>query len=93
MFDYLAATLKTYPLLSGSLAYLMAILAILVKKKGANLKVEVDGEVKHDGPLLLTAVANGCFCGGGVKSSPMASILRRPHGYKYNLQCEENGIS
>ena len=35
----LTATLKTYPLLSGSLAYLMAILAILVKKKGANLKV------------------------------------------------------
>ncbi len=70
----LTATLKTYPLLSGSLAYLMAVLAILVKKKGANLKVEVDGKVKHDGPLLLTAVANGCFCGGGVKSSPMASI-------------------
>lgn len=68
----LTATLKTYPLLSGSLAYLMAVLAILVKKKGANLKVEVDGEVKHDGPLLLTAVANGCFCGGGVKSSPEA---------------------
>ncbi len=70
----LTATLKTYPLLSGSLAYLMAVLAILVKKKGANLKVEVDGEVKHDGPLLLTAVANGCFCGGGVKSSPEARL-------------------
>lgn len=68
----LTATLKTYPLLSGSLAYLMAVLAILVKKKGADLKVEIDGEVKHDGPLLLTAVANGCFCGGGVKSSPEA---------------------
>lgn len=70
----LTATLKNYPLLSGSVAYLMAVFAILVKKKGANLKVEIDGETKHDGPLLLTAVANGCFCGGGVKSSPMASI-------------------
>lgn len=36
--------------------------------------MEVDGEVKHDGPLLLTAVANGCFCGGGVKSSPEAKL-------------------
>lgn len=69
----LTATLKNYPLLSGSMAYLMAVFAILVKKKGANLKIEIDGEVKHDGPLLLTAVANGSFCGGGVKSSPMAS--------------------
>ncbi len=69
----LTATLKTYPLLSGSFAYLMAVMAILVKKKGANLKIEIDGELVHDGPLLLTAVANGCFCGGGVKSSPLAS--------------------
>ena len=68
----LTATLKKYPLLAGSMAYLIAVFAILVKKKGANLKIEIDGETKHDGPLLLTAVANGSFCGGGVKSSPMA---------------------
>ena len=68
----LTATLKKYPLLAGSMAYLIAVFAILVKKKGANLKVEIDGETKHDGPLLLTAVANGSFCGGGVKSSPRA---------------------
>ena len=70
----LTATLKTYPLLSGSFAYLMAVGVMMAKKKGANLKVEVDGEVRHDGPLLLTAVANGCFCGGGVKSSPEAKV-------------------
>ncbi len=68
----LTATMKTYPLISGSFAYLMSVATMVVKKKGANLKVEVDGEVRHDGPLLLTAVANGCFCGGGVKSSPEA---------------------
>ena len=68
----LTATLKKYPLLAGSMAYLIAVFAILVKKKGANLKIETDGEIKHDGPLLLAAVANGSFCGGGVKSSPGA---------------------
>ena len=68
----LTATLKTYPLVAGSFAYLLAVFSMMVKKKGANLRVEVDGEVRNDGPLLLTAVANGCFCGGGVKSSPEA---------------------
>ena len=70
----LTQTLKTYPLLSGSVAYLAAIVGMLVKKKGANLKVELDGEVVENGPLLLTAVANGGFCGGGVNSAPTAAI-------------------
>ena len=70
----LTQTLKTYPLLSGSVAYLAAIVGMLVKKKGAKLKVELDGEVVENGPLLLTAIANGGFCGGGVNSAPTASI-------------------
>ena len=64
----LTAKLKTYPLLAGSMAYLMAVLCILIRKKGADLRVELDGEVYEDGPVLLTALANGSFCGGGVKS-------------------------
>ena len=70
----LTATLKEYPLLKGSFAYLAAVMGILIKKKGANLKVEIDGEVVEEGPLLLTAVANGGFCGGGVNSAPKASL-------------------
>lgn len=70
----LTATLKNYPFLKGSMAYLAAVLCILVKKKGANLRVEADGELIHEGPVLLTAVANGSYCGGGVKSSPRASL-------------------
>ncbi len=70
----LTQKLKTYPLLKGSLAYLAAVGATFIKKKGANLKVELDGEVVENGPLLLTAIANGGFCGGGVNSAPTASI-------------------
>lgn len=70
----LTAKLKTYPLLAGSMAYLMAVLCILVRKKGADLRVELDGEVYEDGPVLLTALANGSFCGGGVKSAPIARL-------------------
>lgn len=70
----LTAKLKNYPLIAGSMAYLLAVLCILVKKKGADLKVELDGKVYEDGPVLLTAVANGSFCGGGVKSAPNAKL-------------------
>lgn len=69
----LTARLKAYPLLKGSFAYLTAVAGILIKKKGANLRVKVDGEVLSEGQILLTAVANGGYCGGGVNSSPAAS--------------------
>ena len=69
-----AARLKKKPFLSGSLAYLMGVLTILVEKKGADLKIVSDGEVLYDGKLLLSSVANGCFCGGGIKGSPFADL-------------------
>lgn len=70
----MTANMKKKPFISGSLAYLVSIFAILIKKKGAKLRIELDGEEKHNGPLLLTSVANGKFCGGGVKSNPLASV-------------------
>ena len=68
------AKLKKYPLMTGSFAYLMGVAITYIKKKGARLRVELDGKVIEDGPLLLTAIANGGFCGGGVHSSPYASV-------------------
>lgn len=70
----LTAKLKKYPLISGSFAYLMGVAITYIKKKGAKLRVELDGKVIENGPLLLTAIANGGFCGGGVHSSPYASV-------------------
>lgn len=58
----------------GSLAYGIAIFIMLIRKKGANLKIEIDGEEKHSGKLLLSSVANGAYCGGGIKSNPRASV-------------------
>lgn len=66
------AEMKKKPLISGSMAYLLSVLAILIKKKGANLRVEVDDRLVHKGPNLLCAIANGSYCGGGVYSSPQA---------------------
>ena len=58
----------------GNLAYILAIFIMLIRKKGANLKIEVDGEEKYSGKLLLSSIANGCYCGGGIKSNPRASV-------------------
>ena len=70
----LTAKLKKYPFIKGSLAYLLGVLGVMIKKKGANLKIEIDDDEVHNGKLLLTAIANGCFCGGGIKSNPYAII-------------------
>lgn len=70
----LTASIKKKPFIAGSFAYFASILLTLIKKKGANLRIEMDNKVVHDGKLLLTSLANGCYCGGGVRSNPLASI-------------------
>ncbi len=66
--------IQKFSLLLGPLAYFIAIFFVLVKKKGADIKIEYDGKLVHDGPLLLTSIANGCFCGGGMRSNPLACV-------------------
>ncbi len=66
--------MKKKPFVSGSLAYVLAIFAMLIKKKGADLEIILDGKEKYNGRLLLTSIANGCFCGGGIKSNPAACV-------------------
>jgi len=70
----MTAEMKKKPLVSGSFAYILSIFANLIRKKGANLRIEVDGKEAHNGQLLLTSVANGSYCGGGIKSNPLASV-------------------
>lgn len=70
----LTAKAKTWPLVNGSMAYLISVFIMLVKKEGANLTVEFDDGEVFDGKLLLMTVSNGCFCGGGWKSNPIAEL-------------------
>lgn len=67
-------SIKKKTIFSGPFAYFLGIFTTLIKKKGADLEIDIDGEIKHSGKLLLTSIANGCFCGGGVKSNPGASV-------------------
>lgn len=68
----LTDSLKKKPLMAGPLAYLTGVGIMLVKKKGADLTVEYDDGFVYSGSLLMIAVANGCYCGGGVKGIPDA---------------------
>ena len=47
---------------------------MLIKKKGAKLIIKTNGVKNFEGKLLLTAIANGKFCGGGIKSNPCADL-------------------
>jgi len=66
--------IKSKRFITGTIAYLFSIFAILIRKKGANLKLDLDGAEYHKGPLLLTSIANGSFCGGGINSNPLAEV-------------------
>lgn len=70
----MTSDIKKNPFVSGSLAYIISIFAALIKKKGADLSIELDGKPMHSGALLLTSLANGSYCGGGIKTNPLACV-------------------
>lgn len=70
----LASRLKKKPLIAGSMAYLLAVGIMFIKKQTIGLRVTSGDEVLVDDDILLCAIANGSYCGGGVYSSPQ-SIL------------------
>lgn len=67
-----ASRTKKWPLVSGPFAYLLSVAIILIKKKGADLCIEYGDGKRFDGKMLLVAVSNGRFCGGGIQCSPRA---------------------
>ncbi|MBS4534529.1 diacylglycerol kinase family lipid kinase [Clostridium sp. D2Q-14] len=58
---------------SGKLAYTMGILRTLFMFKSKNIVIECNGE-KIEKEILLVAVGNGRYYGGGMKICPMADI-------------------
>ncbi|MDX9888898.1 MAG: diacylglycerol kinase family protein [Anaerovoracaceae bacterium] len=71
---YRTSILKKYPLLQGSMAYLMGILFTLIKKKATNLEIEFEDGTKNKGTLLMASIGNGGYCGGGLKGLPRAKV-------------------
>lgn len=70
----LTARVKKWPFVSGSLAYLVSVFLMLIKKKGADIRIEYSNGHVKEGRILLAAVANGCYCGGGIKGVPYCDL-------------------
>jgi diacylglycerol kinase (ATP) len=58
----------------GRAAYLWATLGALRRYRPAPCRVIVDGELWHEGGVLLVAVANGTSFGRGMKIAPRARV-------------------
>lgn len=58
----------------GHLAYFMGIIQTLFRMKGINVRIYMDEKPVYQGNLLLIALANGSYCGGGIKGVPTAKI-------------------
>ncbi len=70
----LAGKLKQKPFIAGSLAYLLAVFGKIIRKKGIKLNISEGDNILYSGKLLLCAISNGSYCGGGIKSSPQAIV-------------------
>lgn len=65
---------KTKAFISGTMAYLFGVAENLVKMEGENLKITLDSGEVYDKEVLLVAIANGRYYGGGFKSAPYAEV-------------------
>lgn len=58
--------------LGGRLSFLIGTLRAIARWRAAPVRIRVDGETVHEGPLDLAAVANGSYFGGGMRVAPEA---------------------
>ena len=59
--------------LKGTTAYVAAVIATLSQYRPQQIRLVVDGEV-HEETVMLCAIANAQFYGGGMKIAPLADV-------------------
>ncbi len=64
---------KNRKYIKGRLSYILSIFITLIKFKKKNVRVELDGKCEKKG-LVLFAIGNGKYYGGGVKMIPNAQL-------------------
>lgn len=67
-----ADSLRKYPFFNGSFAYGAGVGLVLAKKECVDIEIEFDDGTVHNGEILLIAIANGSYYGGGFKALPLA---------------------
>ena len=60
--------------LPSKLAYIFGLVICFAKKPGLKASVIIDGKEEAEKVYLLSTYANGCYCGGGFRSNPNASL-------------------
>ena len=65
---------KRLPLVSGSMAYNLAVVRTFLGKIGIQMKVSTDGKLFREGSFLFALCANAPVYGGGYISAPGADI-------------------
>ena len=60
--------------IKGAASYAVAAVSVLAKRGTYHMKYVDENGAAQEEELLLIAVANGKFCGGGFKSCPRASV-------------------
>jgi YegS/Rv2252/BmrU family lipid kinase len=58
--------------MGGRMSFLMGTLRAIVVYEALPVTLRVDGEIVHDGPLVLATAANGRYFGGGMHVAPEA---------------------
>ena len=66
--------LRRFSFLAGSSAYGAGVGLVLIKKNALDLTIVIDDRVEKKGKILMMAVGNGKYCGGGFKVLPGASV-------------------
>ena len=69
-----AARLKKMKLSTPGMSYIFGVVVALFKKYGTKMRVVFDDGEVIDSELLLTAIANGRYCGGGFNAVPEALL-------------------
>ena len=71
---YNASRYKKLRFVKGDLAYIISLFKSIFGKKGIQAKVTIDGKEICNQDILLLAVANGSFYGGGIPIMPIAKV-------------------
>ena len=69
-----AGRLKKNTFLSGTAVYAVGAVKVLSGKIGIKMNIDSEKEEVWNDELILIAIANGKFCGGGFKGVPNASV-------------------
>ena len=69
-----AVRFRRHKFIPPSISYILGVIVVLFRKFGTKMRLVFDNGEVMDGTLLLTAIGNGQYCGGGFNNCPNALL-------------------